>query len=361
MKQGKITLCWLPPAKTYLPSPAMTMLKQTLQEACFNTFIIVMIFVALTCPAKSSAQSIMHDTRVGQFKTAIPSKKTMRPNSNRRHRAKRNSPKKLRTRALQKPNNKVFPVKYPDSKESQLSQNLDAIPSSIHDSVIQNTITASDSTFFVIDFRKMNAWIPNIKNENSMPEFQLGKLDVVANRTNNPIILGNFSFMGMQAREDHPLVLTTHRLSVYSTFGANNITLTTGIKVNRYFALGIKTQYGIQGSVSYSFSPNFSMTVFGEYYNTVPWFYMACFPYVATNRFGGYLTYRNNKIGTHIGAERYYDPFSRQWILRPIFTPFVKVSNKFFLELPLGGLLKEGSERLSHKDRRRGPIIMPNM
>ena len=37
MKQGKITLCWLPPAKTYLPSPAMTILKQTLQEACFNT------------------------------------------------------------------------------------------------------------------------------------------------------------------------------------------------------------------------------------------------------------------------------------------------------------------------------------
>lgn len=361
MKQGKIILCWLPPAKTYLPSPAMTILKQTLQEVCFNTFIIVMIFVALTCPPKSSAQSIMHDTRVGQFKTATPTKKTMRPNSNRRHRTKRNSPKKLRTRTLQKPNNKVFPVKFPDSTESQLCQNLDAIPSSIHDSVIQNTITASDSMFFVIDFRKMNVWIPNIKNKNSMPEFRQGKLDGVAYRTKTHIILGNFSFMGMQAREDHPLVLTTHHLSVYSTFGANNITLTTGIKVNRYFALGIKTQYGIQGSVSYSFSPNFSMTVFGEYYNSVPWFYMACFPYVATNRFGGYLTYRNNKIGTHIGAERYYDPFSRQWILCPIFTPFVKVSNKFFLELPLGGLLKEGSERLSHKDRRRGPIIMPNM
>lgn len=87
-----------------------------------------MFFVALTCPAKSSAQSIMHDTRVEQFKTATPSRKTIQPNSNRRHRAKRNSPKKLRTRALQKPNNKVFPVKYPDSIESQLSQNLDVIP-----------------------------------------------------------------------------------------------------------------------------------------------------------------------------------------------------------------------------------------
>lgn len=40
MKKGKITLCWLPPAKSYLPSPAMTVLKQTLQEAGFNTQIV---------------------------------------------------------------------------------------------------------------------------------------------------------------------------------------------------------------------------------------------------------------------------------------------------------------------------------
>lgn len=37
MKKGKITLFWLPPAKSYLPSPAMTILKQTLQERGYNT------------------------------------------------------------------------------------------------------------------------------------------------------------------------------------------------------------------------------------------------------------------------------------------------------------------------------------
>ena len=40
MKKGKITLFWLPPAKSYLPSPAMTILKQTLQERGYNTQII---------------------------------------------------------------------------------------------------------------------------------------------------------------------------------------------------------------------------------------------------------------------------------------------------------------------------------
>ena len=40
MKKGKITLFWLPPAKSYLPSPAMTVLKQFLQDAGFNTQIL---------------------------------------------------------------------------------------------------------------------------------------------------------------------------------------------------------------------------------------------------------------------------------------------------------------------------------
>lgn len=57
--------------------------------------------------------------------------------------------------------------------------------------------------------------------------------------------------------------------------------------------------------------------------------------YVGTRRYGGYLTYRNSSVGTHVGAERYYDPFVRQWKFRPIVMPFVQVSKKFIIELPL--------------------------
>lgn len=32
MSQNTVTLCWYPPAKTDLPSPAMTVLKRSLQE-----------------------------------------------------------------------------------------------------------------------------------------------------------------------------------------------------------------------------------------------------------------------------------------------------------------------------------------
>lgn len=57
--------------------------------------------------------------------------------------------------------------------------------------------------------------------------------------------------------------------------------------------------------------------------------------YVGTRRYGGTLTYRNSSVGTHVGAERYYDPFVRQWKFRPIVMPFVQVSKKFIIELPL--------------------------
>lgn len=155
-------------------------------------------------------------------------------------------------------------------------------------------------------------------------------------------------------------MLTTQRLDLSTTYEANHLSLTAGVNVNRYLALGVTTQYGVHGAATYSFSPNFSLTAFGEYESLNPWFYMAAFPYVNTSRYGGYLTYRNSRFGAHVGAEKYYDPFIRQWEFRPIVTPFVQVSKKFIIELPLGGLLKEGADRLIHGSRGNGPTILLN-
>lgn len=40
MSQNTVTLCWYPPAKTYLPSPAMTVLKKSLQEVGIDVQIV---------------------------------------------------------------------------------------------------------------------------------------------------------------------------------------------------------------------------------------------------------------------------------------------------------------------------------
>ena len=191
--------------------------------------------------------------------------------------------------------------------------------------------------------------------------YDLQHTHTIEEKNNEVFNFGNFSFMAIQERNDFSHMLTSQQLHISTAYYTHHLALTAGININRYFAIGIQTQYGVQGSVSYLFSPHFSMTVFGEYYNTVPWFYMASFPYIATNRYGGYITYRNKNYGTHIGAERYYDPFARQWIFQPIITPFIKVSRRFIVELPLGGLLREGSTYLLQQHRRVGPTIMPKM
>lgn len=316
-----------------------------------------MMIAVLISPANSLAQSILHDTRFSQFKAAKPSRKPERPKSNRSSRARRYRPKKNRTKKLQKPNDDALRIIPTDSIESPISNSTNNIPT--HSQI---AATASDSVrHFFADFKNSNVRSTNKQSASAIVGMNLDEQSPTGYGADGFITIGNFLFTGKQEREDYPLVLTTKRLSLSSTYVANHLAMTAGVNINRYFALGINTQYGVHGSVSYSFSPYFSMTVFGEYYNSVPWFYMASFPYVATNRYGGYITYRNNNFGTHIGAERYYDPFARQWIFRPIVTPFVKVSNKFILELPLGGLLKEGSEHLFHKNQRKGPTIIPNM
>lgn len=84
-------------------------------------------------------------------------------------------------------------------------------------------------------------------------------------------MLGDFSFTGMREREEHPLLLTTQRLEMTTIYNNKHLTLTAGLNVNRYYAIGITTQYGVHGAFTYNFSSQFSVTAFGEYYNFIIW------------------------------------------------------------------------------------------
>lgn len=192
-------------------------------------------------------------------------------------------------------------------------------------------------------------------------ERQLDVPDNVGYRQGGTIVSSrNFSLSGVREREEHPNMLTAQRLTITASYTSGALSATAGATVNKYYALSLTTQYGIHGSMTYRFSPSVSATIFGEYYNKSPYVYMAAFPFISTSRYGGYVTLSGQNVGTHLGAERYYDPFVRHWELRPIVTPFVHVSKKMTIELPLGGLLKEGTDRLFHNRRSRGPIIMPS-
>ena len=193
-------------------------------------------------------------------------------------------------------------------------------------------------------------------------EMRMDRPDGIGFRQDGEIITGStFALYGMRVREEHPNMLTAQRLDIAGSYSLGNFSTTFGAQVNKYYSSFVTTQLGVYGQLSYAFSPNVSATVFGTYYNKNPYFYMATFPYVDTSHYGGYLTIEGNKIGTHLGAEQYYDPFVRKWQFRPIVTPFVKLSKHINLNIEVGGMLKDGADQLIHGNHKDGPMIMPKI
>ena len=91
-------------------------------------------------------------------------------------------------------------------------------------------------------------------------------------------------------------------------------------------------------------------------------------PYMQDTRYGGTLGIKmSDKVSLDVGAQRYYDPYLRQWKTVPIIAPTVSVMGQP-LSLDVGGLLyqvldyvfgssKNGNGYGSHlPDFRQGPV-----
>lgn len=134
------------------------------------------------------------------------------------------------------------------------------------------------------------------------------------------------------------------------------------VEANKYHVpFATRDQFGVGGRMTYRFSDALSMTVFGQYYNTNPYFSMAAFPEVNTTSFGGYFSIDGKRAGIDLGVERRYDPFSRSFITQPIVTPKYKFSDNFKIEVPVGGLLQHCFENMFKINRQSDPNIMPGM
>lgn len=125
------------------------------------------------------------------------------------------------------------------------------------------------------------------------------------------------------------------------------MTVQGALAANRYLYYGrVFTQYGVSGQLSYSFNPNFALTVFGTYYNTNPFFSMAAFPFVPATSYGGYMTVGSRSFYVNLGVERRFNAFEHKMETVPIITPAFKISNKVTIELPLGDLTKHIVEEI---------------
>lgn len=130
-------------------------------------------------------------------------------------------------------------------------------------------------------------------------------------------------------------------------YSLGTMTMYGALEANRYLYYGrVVTQYGVSGQLSYSFNPNFALTVFGTYYNTNPFFSMAAFPFVPTTSYGGYMTVGNRSFYVNLGVERRFNAFEHKMETVPIITPAFKISNKVTIELPLGDLARHIVEEI---------------
>lgn len=103
-------------------------------------------------------------------------------------------------------------------------------------------------------------------------ERMLDMPDGVGFRTGGTFLtVGGVMLYGEREREEHPGMLTVQKLNLDATYYSGGFAAIAGATVNRYHAMGIHTQYGLHGSLTYRFSPGVSATLFGEYNNSTPW------------------------------------------------------------------------------------------
>lgn len=128
---------------------------------------------------------------------------------------------------------------------------------------------------------------------------------------------------------------------------AGRFSFYAGMSANKYgYFQGLHTQYGVNGSATYTLNPQISFTLFGNYYfggapympNGMP-MAPAMLGYYETNTFGGYMNYQaTNRFGVLVGGQTVQQTGTNPYRNEPIVTPYVKVG-KIGIGLPVGQIL----------------------
>ena len=147
------------------------------------------------------------------------------------------------------------------------------------------------------------------------------------------------------------------------------LVVTAGLSGNKYhFGNAAWNSYGVYGNASFKLNDRLTLNAFGQYYRNPMLGSVAAMPYMQDTRYGGTLGIKmSDKVSLDVGAQRYYDPYLRQWKTVPIIAPTVSVMGQP-LSLDVGGLLyqvldyvfgssKNGNGYGSHlPDFRQGPV-----
>ncbi|MDD2961622.1 MAG: hypothetical protein PHR45_06050 [Muribaculaceae bacterium] len=130
------------------------------------------------------------------------------------------------------------------------------------------------------------------------------------------------------------------RASIAISQQLGNLTVTGGISGEKYhIGRDLHNNYAVFGNASYRFNERFTLNVFGSYYAKNNFYSFAAMPYVGYSNYGASLGYSiNDKFGVELGAQRYFDPYSRSWKTVPIIAPSFNIGGQK-IGFDIGGLV----------------------
>lgn len=163
--------------------------------------------------------------------------------------------------------------------------------------------------------------------------FTPGMANITTWRSGNLFTTGSQRVLPGLMQIDHGAIGIAQKAGRFSFYA--------GMSANKYgYYHGLHTQYGINGSATYTLNPQISFTLFGNYYlaNGMP-MTPAMLAYYETNSFGGYMNYQaSNCFGVLVGGQTVQQTGTHNYRNEPIVTPYVKVG-KIGIGLPVGQIL----------------------
>lgn len=118
------------------------------------------------------------------------------------------------------------------------------------------------------------------------------------------------------------------------------LVVTAGLSGNKYhFGREAWNDYGLYGRASFALSERLTLNTFGQYYRDQRFHGIVAMPYLQDTRYGGTLGIKMSEtMSLDVGAQRYYDPYLRQWKTVPIVAPTINLMGQP-ISMDVGGLL----------------------
>lgn len=199
-----------------------------------------------------------------------------------------------------------------------------------------------------VEYHWKSAWvIAPLFPDNKVADLQTPDVDFTPGQAalfhwkNGAVIAtgGTRSFPGL-------MQIDSGELGIYQSAG--DFTFHVGAMVSKYgYFKGLHTQYGLNGSITYRFTPRLSATIFGDYYFGRPprmatgmLLPPSVIGYYGRSTFGGYVDYQiNDHWGVQTGAQAVQQVGTNRYQAEPIVTPYYKINKKVAIGLPVGQIL----------------------